>query len=59
MAALDLAPVQRLLGHSSITTTPRNVHLARPHIEESVLILDRKLHSSCSCPDGTDGKAAS
>ncbi len=59
MAGVDLATVQKLLGHSKITTTMRYAHLARPHIEEAVLVLDPKLHFSCSCPEGTAGKAAS
>ena len=41
MAGVDLATVQKLMGHSSITTTMRYAHLARPHIEEAVLALDR------------------
>jgi integrase len=48
MAGVDLATVQKLMGHSSITTTMRYAHLARPHIEDSVLVLDPKLQSSCT-----------
>ncbi len=59
MAGVDLATIQRLMGHSKITTTMRYAHLARPHTEEAVLVLDPKLHFSCSCPEGTAGKAAS
>jgi integrase len=59
MAGVDLATIQKLMGHSNITTTMRYAHLARPHIEESVLVLDPKLHFSCSCPEGAAGKAVS
>jgi len=59
MAGVDLATIQKLMGHSNITTTMRYAHLARPHIEESVLVLDPKLHFSCTCPEGAAGKAAS
>ena len=59
MAGVDLATIQKLMGHSNITTTMRYAHLARPHIEEAVLVLDPKLHFSCTCPEGVAGKAAS
>ena len=59
MAGVDLATVQRLIGHSSITTPMRCARKVRPHVEQAVLALDPKLHSSCSCPEGTDGEAAS
>ena len=48
MAGTDLATLQRLMGHSSITTTMRYAHLARPHVEEAVLALDANLRSSCN-----------
>lgn len=51
MAGVDLATVQKLMGHSSITTTMRYAHLARPHIEDSVLVLDPKLQFSCNRPE--------
>lgn len=59
MAGVDLATIQRLMGHSSITTTMRYAHLARPHIEDSVLVLDPKLQLSCNRPDEGKEKVAS
>lgn len=59
MAGVDLATVQRLMGHSSITTTMRYAHLARPHVEESVLALDSKSHESCTSPKQVSEGSAS
>lgn len=41
MEGVDLATVRELMGHSNVITTMRYAHLARHHVEESVLVLDR------------------
>jgi len=37
---VDLATVQKVMGHSSIGTTMRYAHLAQAHVEKAVLVLD-------------------
>lgn len=57
MAGTDLATLQRLMGHSNITTTMRYAHLARPHVEDAVLALDVNLRFSCDAPRQTPSHA--
>jgi len=40
MAGVDLASVQRLLGHSSITTTMIYAHLSQEHLRQQVAKLE-------------------
>ncbi|MCL4322041.1 MAG: site-specific integrase [Deltaproteobacteria bacterium] len=46
MKGVDLAAVQKLLGHKSITMTMRYAHLAPGHVKKAVSVLDEKMSSA-------------
>ena len=56
MAGVDLATIRKLMGHSSIETTMRYAHLARPHIEDAVLVLDEIGKHSVNIPPQASGE---
>jgi integrase len=45
MKGADLAAVQKLLGHKSITMTMRYAHLSAAHTKNAVGLLDKSVHS--------------
>ena len=45
MKGADLAAVQKLLGHKSITMTMRYAHLSAAHTKSAVGLLDKSVHS--------------
>jgi len=48
MAGIDITSVSKLLGHKSLTMTPRYIPLAQNHLEDAVEKLGERIKSGTS-----------